>query len=209
MCFLQNLNDSSALTPISVLTFFAKVFEKIVYNKTLNFISDNNIFYDQQYGFRKGRSTQQAIITLVDKITKSQDIGDIMITLLLDLKKAFDTIDHRILLRKLYSYGIRGTMLKWMESYFTDRSQYVVFDGKVSGTRGIRCGVPQGCTSILAPLVFIISVNDICTVSPMLFKILYADDTCVLISGRSNHLSNLIDRLNTELISLNNWFKAN
>ena len=200
--------DSSALTnyrPISVLTFFAKVFEKIVYNKLLNFISDNNILYDHQYGFRKGRSTQQAIITLVDKVTKSQDIGDIVITLLIDLKKAFDTIDHRILLRKLYSYGIRGSMFKWMESYLTDRSQYVVFDGKVSQTRGIKCGVPQG--SILGPLLFIISVNDICNVSPMLFKILYADDTCVLISG--NHLNNLIDRLNTELISLNNWFKAN
>ena len=200
--------DSSALTnyrPISVLTFFAKVFEKIVYNKLLNFISDNNILYDHQYGFRKGRSTQQAIITLVDKITKSQDKGDIVITLLIDLKKAFDTIDHRILLRKLYSYGIRGSMLKWMESYLTDRSQYVVFDGKVSETRSIECGVPQG--SILGPLLFIISVNDICNVSPMLFKILYADDTCVLISG--NHLNDLIDRLNTELISLNNWFKAN
>ena len=128
-----------------------------------------------------------------------------MITLLIDLKKAFDTIDHRILLRKLYSYGIRGSMLKWMESYLTDRSQYVVFDGKVSETRGIKCGVPQGF--ILGPLLFIISVNDIYNVSPLLFKILYADDTCVLISG--DHLNDLIDRLNTELIFLNNWFKAN
>ena len=158
-----------------------------------------------QYGFRKGRSTQQAIITLVDRITKSQDIGDIVITLLIDLKKAFDTIDHRILLRKLYSYGIRGTMFKWIESYLTGRSQYVIFDGKVSETRSIKCGVPQG--SILGPLLFILSVNDICNVSPILFKILYADDTCVLISG--NHLNNLIKMLNIELISLNNWFKAN
>ena len=134
--------------------------------------------------FRKGRSTQQAIITLVDKITKSQAIGDIVITLLIDLKKAFDSIDLRILLRKLYSYGIRGSMLKWMESYLTNRSQYVVFDGKVSETRGIKCGVPRG--SILGPLLFIISVNDICNVSPMLFKIFYVDDTCVLISG--NHI---------------------
>ena len=200
--------DSSALTnyrPIFVLTFFTKVFEKIVYNKLFNFISDNNIFYDHQYGFRKGRSTQQAIITLVDRITKSQNIGDIVITLLIDLKKAFDTIDHRILLRKLYSYGIRGTMFKWIESYLTGRSQYVIFDGKVSETRSIKCGVPQG--SILGPLLFILSVNDICNVSPILFKILFADDTCVLISG--NHLNNLIKMLNIELISLNNWFKAN
>ena len=197
--------DSSTLTNyrrVSVLTFFAKFFEKIVYH---NFISDNIILYDHQYGFRHGRSTQLAIITLVDKITKSQDIADIVITLLIDLKKAFDTIDHRILLRKLYSCGIRGSMLKLMESYLTDGLQYVVFDGKVSRSRGIKCGVPQG--SILGPLLFIISVNDICNVSPMLFKILYDDDTCVLISG--NHLSNLIDRLNTEHISLNNWFKTN
>ena len=83
----------------------------------------------------------------------------------------------------------------------------MVFDGKVSETRGIKCGVPQG--SILGPLLFIISVNDICNVSPMLLKILYADDTCVLISG--NHLNDhtCIDRLNTELTPLNNWFKVN
>ena len=130
-----------------------------------------------------------------------------MITLLIDLKKVFDTIDHRILLRKLYSYGIRGTMFKLIESYLTGRSQYVIFDGKVSETRSIKCGVPQG--SILGPLLFILSVNHICNVSPILFKILYADDTCVLISG--NHLNNLIKMLNIvlELISLNNWFKAN
>ena len=146
---------------ISVLTFFTKVFEKIVYNKLFNFISDNNILYDHEYGFRKSHSTQQAIITLVDRITKSQDIGDIVITILIDLKKVFDTIDHRILLRKLYSYGIRGTMFKLTESYLTGRSQYVIFDGKVSETRSIKCGVPQG--SILGPLLFILSVNHIST----------------------------------------------
>ena len=87
--------------------FKAGDFEKIVYNKLLNFISDNNILYDHQYDFCKGRFIQQAINTLDDKITKSQDIRDIVITLLIVLKKAFDTIDHRILLRKLYSYGIK------------------------------------------------------------------------------------------------------
>ena len=76
-----------------------------------------------------------------------------MITFLIDLKKAFDTIDHRVLLRKLYSYGIRGTMFKWIESYLAGRSQYVIFDGKFSETRSIKCGVPQG--SILGSLLFI------------------------------------------------------
>ena len=200
--------DSSALTnyrPISVLTFFAKVFEKVVYNKILDFISDHNVLYDHRYGFRKGRSTQHAIITLVDRITKSQDMGDIVIAILIDLKKAFDTVDHKILLRKLYAYGIRGNMLKWFESYLSHRTQYVVFDGEESDTDSIKCGVPQG--SILGPLLCILSVNDICNVSPLLFKILFADDTCVLLSGKN--LNTLVALMNTELISLNNWFKAN
>ena len=147
------VESAIATRPISVLTFFAKIFEKIVYNKVMDFISENNVLYDHQYGFRKGRFTQQAIITLVDRITKSQDIGDIVIALFIDLKKAFDTIDHRILLRKLYSYGIRGSMLKWLESYLTARSQYVVFDGEASKTYDVKCGVPQG--SILGSLLFI------------------------------------------------------
>ena len=86
----------------------------------------------------------------------------------------------------------------WIESYLTGRSQYVIFDGKVSETRSIKCGVSQG--SIIEPLLFILSVNDICNVSPILFKILYADDTCVLISG--NHLNNLIKMLNIELYTI-------
>ena len=83
------------------------------------YIYDNNVLYDYQYGFRHSHSTQQAIITLIDRISKSLDKGDIAIIILLDLKKAFDTVDHRILLRKLYAYGIRGTLLKWFESYLT------------------------------------------------------------------------------------------
>ena len=143
--------DSSALTnyrPMSVLTFFSRVFEKVVYNKILDFISDHNVLYDHQYGFRKGLCTQHAIITLVDRITKSQDMGDIVITILIDLKKAFDTVDHKILLQKLYAYGI---ILKWFESYLSHRTKYVVFDGKKSDTDSIKCDVHQG--SILGLLL--------------------------------------------------------
>ena len=100
---------------------------------------------------------QHAIITLVDRITKSQDMGDRVIAILIDLKKAFDTVGHKILLRKLYTYGIRGNMLKWFESYLSHRTQYVVFGGEKPDTNSIRCGVPQG--SILGPLLFILSVN--------------------------------------------------
>ena len=126
------------------------MFEKVVYNKVLDFISDYNVLYDHQYNFRKGRSTQHAIITLIDRITKSQDMGDMVIAILIDLKKAFDTVDHKILHRKLYAYRIRGNMLKWFESYLSHRTQYVVFDGEKSDTDSVKCGVPQG--SILGPL---------------------------------------------------------
>ena len=99
---------------------------------------------------------------------------------MLNLKKAFDTVDHRILLRKLYAYGIKGTLLKWFESYLTGRTQYVAFNGTNSDVHYVKCGVPQG--SILGPLLFILYMNDICSVSKLLFTLLYADDTCVLLT---------------------------
>ena len=200
--------DTSAINnyrPISVLSFFSKVYEKIVYNHVLDFVDDNNVLYDYQYGFRHSHSTQQAIITLIDRISKSLDKGDIAIIILLDLKKGFDTVDHRIRLRKLYAYGIRGTLLKWFESYLTGRTQYVAFKGTNSDTHYVKCGVPQG--SILGPLLFILYMNDICSVSKLLFTLLYADDICVLLSGKD--LNDLIAVLNVELISLSVWLKSN
>ena len=200
--------DPSLLTnyrPISVLSFFSKILEKIVYNIVFDFLCENEILYDYQFGFRSKHSTQQALITLVDNVTKSLDGSNIVISLFIDLKKAFDTVHHRILLRKLYAYGIRGILLKWFESYLTDRSQYVIYDGVESEIRPVECGVPQG--SILGPLLFIISMNDICNVSDLMFAIMYADDTCFLMYGTDLH--KLIKQLNVELDFLCTWFKSN
>ena len=200
--------DLSLLTnyrPISVLPFLSKVFEKIVYNCLFDFICDNNILYDYQFGLRPKHSTQQAIITLFDNITKSLDNGNIAISIFIDLKKAFDTVNHRILLRKLYAYGIGGPILKWIESYLTGRTQYVVFDGKESEVRTVQCGVLQG--SILGPLLFILNMNDICNVSDLFFAIMYADDTSLLVTG--NDLYSLIASLNNALKDLCSWFKSN
>ena len=96
-----------------------------MYNHVVEFMNINNIIYKYQFGFRHRHSTQQAIITLINTITSSIDSGDLMIGVFLDLKKAFDTVTHSILIRKMYAYGIRGNILKWFESYLADRSQYV------------------------------------------------------------------------------------
>ena len=167
--------------PISILSFFSKIFEKLMYNIVNNFLYKNEVIYKYQFGFRKIHSTQHAIITLVDRITSSLDSGDLVIGVFLDLKKAFDTGDHHILIKKLFSYGIRGNTLKWFQSYLTDRSQFVTYDGIESKVLSIKYGVPQG--SILGPLLFIIYMNDLFNVSNFLFTILYADDTCVVLGG--------------------------
>ena len=136
-----------------------------MYNNVFNFMNEKELIYKYQFGFRQKHSTQQAIITLVDKITKSLDSGDIVIGVFLDLKKAFDTVNHKILFKKLFAYGIRGNILKWFESYLPNRSQFIMYDNIQSETRSIKCGVPQG--SILGPLLFIIYMNDICYCTPL------------------------------------------
>ena len=118
---------------------------------------------------------------------------------------AFDTVDHKILLDKMHAYGIRGNILRWFRSYLTNRSQLVSYDGIQSTTQTITYGVPQG--SILGPLLFIIYLNDICNASELLFTVLYADDTSVVIYGKD--MASIITTLNQELYKLSTWLKAN
>ena len=99
----------------------------------------------------------------------------------LDLKKAFDTVDHKILIKKLSAYGIRGNILNWFESYLSDRQQFVFMNGIKSSTKKVTCGVPQG--SVLGPLLFILYINDLSSASELLYPILFADDTSVFIEG--------------------------
>ena len=122
--------DSTVLNnyrPISILSFLAKVFEKLLYKYLLNFLDDNNLLYNYQFGFREKHLTQQAILALVKKITDAWETGDIIIGVFLALKKVFDTVPHDILLKKPHVYRICGKALELLKSYFTDRSQYVIF----------------------------------------------------------------------------------
>ena len=138
--------------PISVLPIFSKVFEKVVYKRLFNYFNKSDILFQNQYGFRKGRSTSLALHHLYDKISAAIDHRKFTAGIFLDLAKAFDTVNHDILLNKLKHYGVRGLALEWIKSYFTNRQQYVEYNGICSRTSVIRCGVPQG--SILGPLFF-------------------------------------------------------
>ena len=148
--------------PVSLLCIFSKVFEKIMYARLINSLEVNKILIQHQFGFRNKCSTYMTLSILMDKLIKSLENGDYMIGVFLDLSKAFDTVDHDILLKKLYHYGIRDTCFKWFQSYLTERKQYVTYNDAKSATKTVICGVPQG--SILGPLLFLIYINDLASV---------------------------------------------
>jgi len=191
--------------PISVLPSFSKIFEKLVYNRVINFLTKHSILYSHQYGFRSNHSTSMAVLEMIDKITDAMDNNKFSIGLFIDLSKAFDTINHKILLDKLHFYGIRGIALDWFKSYLQNRKQYVLYNGTSSSLLPVTCGVPQG--SILGPILFLLYVNDIVNVSSLLHLVLFADDTNIFMSGKNLDL--LIRTLNHELKLLHSWFIAN
>lgn len=190
--------------PISLLPVFSKVLERLFYNRLINFVN-NNILYERQYDFRHKLSTSLAVIDLLKDVTDSIDKNAHTIGVFIDLKKAFDTVDHKIMLKKLNFYAVRGIPLKWLDSYLSNRYQYVSYNDVSSCKLPVVCGVPQG--SILGPLLFIIYVNDMCESSKLLKFILFADDTNIFYSN--NNSDDLETVVNNELFKLTIWFKAN
>ena len=199
--------------PISPLSSVSKVFEKAAYGQLYEYFSSHALFYDSQCGFRKYHSTQLAALELVDRIHKEMDENKIPFSVFLDLSKAFDTLDHDILLHKLQYYGITGTALDWFRSYLTERYQYVDYNGASYSMKLLTTGVPQG--SILGPLLFIIYMNDIHTVSTNLNFILYADDTtltsplCSFTYGGYHDINCVSTLINSEITKISEWLSVN
>ena len=156
-------------------------------HKRLNdFLETNDVLHNLQFGFRQKHSTSYALISLTEKIEQTIDKGNLACGVFIDLKKAFDTVNHTMLLQKLEQYGIRGIPLQWFKSYLTDRKQYVSVCGNTSKTLEIKCGVPQG--SVLGPLLFLLYINDLAKVSKKLTFFLFADDTNIYYES-----SNILD----------------
>ena len=200
-------NDEPYITnyrPISVLNFFSKIFERIVANRIIDFLDQNDVFYDHQYGFKKCNLTNHAIITLVEKVAKALNSGKIVVEVYLDIRKAFDAISHPILLKNLYALGIRDNIYYWVKSYLTNRSLFVLYNNNNSKKINTH-GVPQG--SFLGPLFFIVFMNDFFQSIRFSILIHFADDNTVLIEGQN--YNNIIFTLNTELQKLDVWLQAN
>ena len=169
-----------------------------MYNRIYKFLDKNKIIYSLQFGFRQHYSTSYALLNLTEAIIKAYDV-------FVDLQKAFDTVNHSILLRKLWYYGILGVKSKWFESYFAKRKQFVSINGFASSTSSITCGVPQG--SVLVSLRFLLRINDLHVAIKHCKAHHFADNANLLIINKS--LKRLHKLLNIDLNNLINWPNAN
>lgn len=171
---------------ITICSVFHKIFERAMLSRLSNYLAAFNVIGEGQHGFRSGYSTTTALIEVYKRIIESVNGGDCPVGVFCDLSRAFDTVDHGLLLSKLDNYGIRGVVLEWFESYLSDRSQYIEVSDICRGSRVARCsrvrtlgcGVPQG--SILGPILFILYVNDLAQLDGVT---MYADDACLTVTG--------------------------
>ena len=201
----DSIFEVSNYRPISLLPIFSKILEKLMYSRVIDFITKYNILYSNQYGFQKCMSTEYAINSLLHNIVESMNQDKTGFCILLDFAKAFDTVNHQILLDKLHYYGIRGYALKWFQSYLNDRQQCTEIGNTQSNLEYIKCGVPQG--SILGPLLFLLYINDIVLSSDIFKFTLFADDTSLFYSHKN--VEEAVETMTQELANISEWLAAN
>ena len=208
----NNKNDLENYRPLSLNSVFSKVFEYCVLDRLLKYLERNNILCQQQHGFVSGKSTTTAVFDCISQIVDCLEAGECPAGIFCDLSRAFDCVQHSILLERMFKYGIRGIILDWFKSFLGDRQQYVQIGYKHGNTFlqvrsevcDVRVGVPQG--SILGPVLFLLFVNPL----PQNIKYnltMYADDTSALVSGNSNRI--VEEEANHALASLDLWFRNN
>ena len=174
----KSINDPGNYGPISLLSNFNRILEKLMFKRLKMFLDQNDILFRSQYGFRDKYTTQHAILDIVNTVQSNMDKKLYTCRIFIDLKKAFNTDNHSVLLSKLHHYGIRGVVNDWFSSYLSGRVQTTEAEMTVSSKATTPCGVPQG--SVLGPLLFLIYINDIPNSSSKLSFCLFADDTNML-----------------------------
>ena len=192
--------------PISLLPSISKIFEKVILLQLTEYLDKNNILHQNQYGFRKNHSTELASLHLVDYIYYTMDANEIPLNVCIDLSKAFDSLNHKILLSKLNFYGVNGLSLDLLYSYLSNRKQCTLYNSTFSDFIGIKQGVPQG--SILGPLLFSIYINDLPSSSNLSGFLMYADDTALFYSIDKLNRNDRNIVINEHLDKVSTWMKS-
>ena len=198
-------NDTNNYRPISVLWTVPRIFERLIYEQFYSYLNRHNLLNQRQSGFRSLHSTVTAVLDLTNQWCFNIDRGMISGVIFLDLKKAFDTVDHNLLLTKLKHYGMQEKTLQWFRSYLSDRSQRVYINGILSDKEQITCGVPQGST--LGPLLFLIYINDLSSAIDFATTRMYADDSNLTYTACG--IPTLQYEMKRDIERLKDWLTAN